>query len=115
MRVDLPSTGLLLALAAATPAAAGSWDKVVVTPLPALKVCPDGGMKLRGSESCFQLGGRLRVEAGAARGYGARLTHLSRTGLRTLGSVSVDVRTPTELGPVRTYIRLQSQTGGPVR
>ena len=115
MRVDLLSTGLLLALAAATPAAAGSWDKVVITPLPALKGCPNGGTKLRGSESCFQVGGRLRLEAGAASGYGSRLTRVNRTGLRTLGSVSVDVRTPTELGPVRTYIRLQSQTGGPVR
>lgn len=100
---------LVLALSAPFPAGAGQPVAAAMPPL-ALHLCPDGGVRLQGG-ACIRLGGRLRVEAGAT-SFVSRLTHRTGSGLGTVGSVSVDVRVPTELGPVRTYIRLQSASGG---
>ncbi len=113
--IPLPAL-LLLALAPAVPAGAASWDRIDATPLPLLRDCPEGFAGVKGSDACVRLGVRLRVEAGAVGAGGpSPLTHVTTTGLGALGSLSVDVRAPTELGPVRAYVRVQSQTGLPGR
>ncbi len=88
------------------------WNAASITMLDA---CPNGGIKAPGSDTCIRLGGRLRAEtivssSSAAAGRGAFKRSL--TTMRTAGAVSVDVRTPTELGPVRAYAEIRGAARG---
>ncbi len=107
--------GAVALIAALAGAQAADLKRVDAASMPALDVCPNGGIRLAGSDACLRLGGRVRAETTVSSGSAFRST-LTRgrgttAGLRTVGTVSADVRVPTELGPVRTYLELRSAAG----
>jgi hypothetical protein len=63
-------------------------------------------MPLGASDTCLRIGGRVRVEAGAAgtiAGPGA-----ARPPFGASGRLTVDARVPTDDGPVRSFLRLRA-------
>ena len=107
------AAGLIAVSMAVTGAAAADLKGFDAAAVPTLDACPNGGMKLSGTGACLRLSGRVRAEAGASSAStSSALTHRGTTaGLRSVGSVAADVRVPTELGPVRTYVELRSGAG----
>jgi hypothetical protein len=57
-----------------------------------------GFVQVPGTATCVKVAGRAVAEAGAGTGG---------TRTRTGGTVSMDARTETGLGPVRTFVRLR--------
>jgi hypothetical protein len=68
------------------------------------------GTGIGGTQTCLRIGGRVRAEAGTAP---RRPGREAPSPVRASGRLSIDARTPTELGPVRTFIRLHG--GSPER
>ena len=91
-----------LALSFAAPALAGE---------PTL-ACPrhsPGFIEIPGTSTCIRIGGRVRSE------YGASARRVSRhdiAGFGASGRVSVDSRTDTAYGPVRTFVRVKVRSDG---
>lgn len=81
-----------------------------------LASCPDGGILLPGTSTCARFGGRIRAEVttGSAAFRSALSRHADarpRSALQAEGRLSVDLRTPTELGTVRTYVEIRRPVG----
>ena len=92
----------------------GAWLAVLTGPAAALDLdlphipapCTAQGpgfVALGGTQTCLRIGGRVRAEAGTAP---RRPGREAPSPVRASGRLSIDARTPTELGPVRTFIRL---------
>lgn len=94
------SVGLLLAtLATVAPAAA--FERAPLPSEGVLQPCPEFGTgfgKIPGTSTCIRLSGR--VAAGADVGKGPRPT------APISGRVSVDTRTETGYGPLRSFVRI---------
>ncbi|MBB3809556.1 porin [Pseudochelatococcus contaminans] len=86
-------------------------------PVEYVRVCSTEGagfFYVPGTDSCIRIGGRVRAEFGYsqpqntagvyATGNGRRQ---DATGFRARGRLDVDVRTPSDYGTVRTFIRFQ--------
>jgi hypothetical protein len=90
-----------LALSLAAPARAEDLRKAPVTP--ALEACPAKGpgfVRMPGSDSCFRISGRV------AAGVDARAGHGTASAPVVAGRLAIDNRTDTDLGEVRTYVRI---------
>jgi hypothetical protein len=96
----------LICLAGLGPAAA--LERVPV-PDP-VRACPrygPGFVEVPGSRTCMRVGGRVRSE------YTTGTRRVSRdqiAGFGTSARVSLDTRTDTEYGPVRSYVRVRAGT-----
>ena len=65
-----------------------------------------GYFSVPGSETCVRIGGQARYDYG----YGqARARDVSQTGSRATGRTTIDARTPTEYGMLRTFVRYDVQ------
>ena len=79
-----------------------------------VRACPrygPGFVEVPGSTTCIKLGGRVTSE------YTTGTRHVSRdqiAGFGTSARVSMDTRTDTAYGPLRSYVRVRagSNTGG---
>ena len=69
-----------------------------------------GFHNLPGTETCIRISGRVRADAVLTDGGGASADDDNLT-TRSRGAVSVDTRTQTDLGLVRTYIEVQKDLG----
>ena len=69
-----------------------------------------GFHNLPGTETCIRISGRVRADAVLTDGGGASAEDDNFT-TRSRGAVSVDTRTQTDLGLVRTYIEVQKDLG----
>ena len=112
MKTLLPFAALILALACTVQAHAGGSKPFDAASLPTLNVCPNAGIRLAGSEACLRLSGRVRVETTVSSGgLRSSLTHGVASGIRTVSTVAVDARAPTELGPIRAYAEIRTVAG----
>lgn len=94
----------VLAMAFSTPLPAA--DRLPVEP--AARSCPGYGpgfVEVPGTSTCIRIGGRVRSEAGASTN---RAAGGSTTGFRNSGQISMDTRTGTAYGPLRTFVRLRA-------
>lgn len=74
----------------------------------AARPCPRHGpgfVEVPGTATCVRIGGRVRAEAGTGT---RRIAREDIAGLGASGRVSVDTRTDTAYGPVRTFVRLKA-------
>ena len=79
----------------------------------AARPCPRHGpgfVEVPGTSTCIRIGGRVRAEAGTGT---RRISRDDIAGLGASGRVSVDTRTDTAYGPVRTFVRLKAGQPGP--
>lgn len=88
---------------------AGSMDaRAADRPAPdAARSCPQHGpgfIEIPGTTTCIRIGGRVRSEYQVSAGR-SRSTDAST--LRNSGQVSLDARSETPYGPVRTYVRVR--------
>ena len=68
-----------------------------------------GFVEVPGTATCIHLGGRVRAEAGSAtRWRGMREVG---TGTGTAAQLSIDTRTDTGYGPLRSFVRLKAREG----
>ena len=71
--------------------------------------CPQHGpgfVQVPGTATCIRIRGRVASEYGGSTHRGMR-----GTGLGSSGHVSVDTRTETAHGPLRTYVRVRAGSG----
>ena len=76
-----------------------------------VRSCPRHGpgfVQLPGTTTCVRIGGRVRSEYGTST---RRIDRDSIAGFGTSARVSVDSRTDTEYGPLRSYVRVKAGTG----
>ena len=97
----------LLAFTVAAPAAvAEPWT------LPeTVRACPQHGpgfVQVPGSATCLKVGGRVVAETTVG---ARRIARDQIAGFGASGRVSVDARTDTAYGPVRTYMRVRAGDG----
>jgi hypothetical protein len=78
-----------------------------------LQTCPDGGIQVPGSATCLRLGGQLRTETTVVGGSGGEAFRHTLTRRSGSGRVTVDVRTPTPLGPIRAFASVRGGLDGP--
>ncbi|GJD93118.1 porin [Methylobacterium iners] len=94
---------LALALVAAFPAAARERAEPATQ---AARPCPTQGpgfIRIPGSDTCIRLGGRI------VSGIEARIDRRAAVARPvTDGRFQIDARTQTDLGPVRTFVRIGS-------
>ena len=106
VRASVASLSVTLALAVG-PAGAGERRPVAE---PA-RSCPQHGpgfVEIPGTSTCIRIGGRARSE------YGASTRRVRRDdigGFRSGAQVSADVRTETDYGPARAFVRMRASTG----
>ena len=89
------------AVAAVSPALAGDLPKAPLAP--SAVPCPSKGqgfVRLPGSESCMRISGRVVAGMDARVGHGAAAAPL------VAGRLAIDNRADTDLGEVRTYVRI---------
>ena len=67
-------------------------------PAPLFADCAPGLTPVPGTRTCLRLGGRVRAEAGAVRES-------------VQGRATLDARTHTEFGPVRTFLQVGAGAG----
>lgn len=114
MPSPLPFAALTLAVVCTAQAHAGGSKPFDAASLPVLDICPNAGIRLAGSDACLRLSGRVRAETTVSSGgFRSGLTHGAASGVRTVGTVAVDVRAPTELGPIRAYAEIRTVAGRP--
>jgi hypothetical protein len=65
-----------------------------------------GFVQVPGTATCVRVGGRVASEYGGSTRRDARAS-----GFGTSGRVSVDTRTDTDYGPLRTYARVRAGAG----
>ena len=98
--------GLTLVTVATLSAPAATKDSWV---LPGTaRACPQHGVgfvQAPGSDSCVRIGGRVAAEAGTG---SRRVSRDQIAGFGASGSVSLDARTNTEMGPLRAYMRVRA-------
>ncbi|MBD0273793.1 MAG: porin [Acetobacteraceae bacterium] len=85
----------------------GSAQAAVAEPAAADAACAHKGrgfVQVPGTMTCVKVAGRAVAEADVAGGGHARR-------MRTGGTVSMDVRSDTTLGPVRGFVRLRVREG----
>ena len=104
---------LALAALLAALAAGGASAKERLRPVDhdSMSECPQSGrgfVKVPGTSTCIRIGGRVRMDQTIASGRSRRVHH----GFTPSGSIAADVRTQTEAGPMRGYVRLRAG-GGP--
>lgn len=102
----------MAALLAAEAASAGEGGALRRRPEPAPSAldgarCGPGFTELPGTRTCLRLGGRVRAEVGAGR---SRAGAAVRPGVG--GRVTLDARTHTEQGPLRTVIQMRAGSAG---
>lgn len=68
-----------------------------------------GFVEVPGTATCIHLGGRVRAEAGSA--TRRRSAREIRTGTGTAAQLSIDTRTDTGYGPLRSFVRLKARDG----
>lgn len=66
-----------------------------------------GFVEVPGTATCIHLGGRVRAEAGTA----ARRRSAGEVGTSTAAHLSIDTRTDTGYGPLRSFVRLRARDG----
>lgn len=104
---------ILASAAALAPVAASAADlpSRKAAPVEYVRVCSvhgEGFFYIPGTQTCLQIGGRVRAEyrytepKGAAPGLGRAV---DATGFRAIGRLNIDARTSTEYGTLRTFIR----------
>jgi hypothetical protein len=96
----------LLALAAS--GAAPAWAVEPWTIPEVARPCPQQGpgfVQMPGSATCVKLGGRVVAETTVG---SRRIARDQISGFGASGSVSLDARTNTEYGPLRTYVRVKA-------
>jgi hypothetical protein len=94
-------TSLLAALLLTSPALAAELQKAPVAPGPV--PCPSKGqgfVRLPGSESCVRVSGRVTA------GVDLRAGHAPAAAPLVAGRLAIDNRADTDLGEVRTYVRI---------
>ena len=92
----------LTAVLSAGPARALDLEKAGA--LPTMEPCPSRGygfVRLPGSRTCTRLSGRAAAGADLRTGPGG-----TAVGPRAAGRFAVDTRTESDLGEVRTYVRI---------
>lgn len=101
-----------LALAALLAALAAGGASAKERPRPvdhdSMSECPEYGrgfVKVPGTSTCIRISGRVRMDQTIA----SRRTY---HGFAPAGSIAADVRTQTDAGPARGYVRLRAG-GGP--
>lgn len=73
-----------------------------------VRACPQYGtgfVQVPGSATCVRIGGRVVAETTVG---SRRVSRDDIAGFKTSGRVSIDTRTQTELGPVRTFVRVRA-------
>lgn len=73
----------------------------------AARSCPDHGrgfVQVPGTATCMRIGGRLRGEAQTGK---RRISADEIASFRNEGRLSLDARTQTDYGPVRTFVRIR--------
>jgi hypothetical protein len=73
----------------------------------AARSCPDHGrgfVQVPGTATCMRIGRRLRGEAQAGK---RRISADEMASFRNEGRLSLDARTQTDYGPVRTFVRIR--------
>ncbi len=103
----------VVALGLPAPLRAAESSLASVKPVVGLRDCGNGGMALPGSSTCLRVGGSIRSDATATIGARSGTVHdglRSVTRLTSTARVDLDVRTPTEWGPLRAFtsVRLRS-------
>lgn len=76
-------------------------------PVETVRACPSHGpgfYAIPGTTTCIRIGGRVRSEFTVA---SRRATRDDAGGFRTGGRVSIDARTDTAYGPLRSFVRLK--------
>lgn len=74
----------------------------------AVRSCPQHGpgfVEVPGTTTCIRIGGRVRSEIQVSTGRSRRSADASA--LRNSGQVSLDARSDTPYGPIRTYVRVR--------
>jgi hypothetical protein len=98
--------GLILTAAATASGPSAARDPWVVPEV--ARACPQHGpgfVQVPGSDTCVRIGGRVAAEATAG---SRRIARDQIAGFGASGSVTLDTRTNTEMGPVRTYFRVRA-------
>ena len=67
-----------------------------------------GFVVVTGTETCMRVGGSVRVEAGVVSGGGSKAG--ARFKSRTVGTATMETRTETDLGLIRTFMQVQVPT-----
>ncbi|WP_232629976.1 porin [Methylobacterium sp. Leaf118] len=92
-------TSALLALCLAlAPMAAVARDRAPLPSEDAMEPCPSQGpgfARIPGTATCLRVSGRVAVDAGAG-----------RAAAPVRGRLSIDTRSPSEFGPVRSFLRI---------
>lgn len=81
-----------------------------------VRTCPrlgPGFIEIPGTSTCIRIGGRVVAEAGTGRSAGVSRDRIA--GFGTQGSVTLDARTDTELGPFRAVWRIRASPNGDLR
>jgi Porin subfamily len=98
----LPVAAIAVAtLVVAGPALAGDLQKAPVAPGPV--PCPSHGagfVRMPGSSNCIRVSGRVTAGMDLRAGHGAAAAPL------VAGRLAIDNRADTDLGEVRTYVRI---------
>ena len=103
MRFTLAAVLLAAAIASGSAVAGEQW----VVPAVA-RACPQHGpgfVRVAGSATCVKVGGRVTADTTVGT---RRVPRESIAGFGASGRVSLDSRTDTELGPLRTYVRVRA-------
>lgn len=105
-------SALRILVAAAGLGAAGSAAAIdYALPTSPVRACPrhgQGFVQVPGTTTCLRIGGRVTGEYGT----GTRRIDRDRiAGFGTSAAVSMDARTDTEYGPLRSYVRVKAGQG----
>jgi hypothetical protein len=91
-------------------------DDLLAPPSPEFgRACATAGqgfVAVAGTETCMRVGGSVRVEAGVVSG-GSKAG--GRFKSRTVGTATMETRTETDLGLIRTFMQVQVPTADPQR
>ncbi|GGC62761.1 porin [Chelatococcus reniformis] len=110
LRAVLTAILLLPVLATAAGAAEPSpfvipdWQSACAVHGPGFKALP-------GSSSCIRIGGRATMAVDAGTRRSAPAAGRRAIGMGAMGQVEADVRTQTEVGPLRAFVRLRAGSG----
>ena len=76
---------------------------IIGGPAQAASPCPPGFAQLQNSDACVRVSGRVRAETIARSSHGRKPDAFAN---QASGRVQLDVRKPTEYGPLRAVIRV---------
>ena len=106
----LASVAALAAVSSASAADLGGIKK----PAPAeyVRVCNSYGagfFYIPGTQTCLKIGGRARFEYEYVTPVNANDGNTGGSGFRSIGRLVLDARTQSEYGPVRAFVRIDTQ------